>query len=125
VHIEIEKKVNNQKKKIHNLECQKPFVNNNNTQNVEGTQFHPRVVNNSDITFSSILNKQLWTADKGWPSSLGVGLTTPHRKKKNSTLRNVTWGLGLGQMLWNDLSHEKWTQDSEPGISEFCIGQGL
>jgi hypothetical protein len=29
----------------------------------------------------NILNKQLWTADKGWSSSLGVGLTTPRRKK--------------------------------------------
>jgi hypothetical protein len=33
---------------------------------------------------ANILNKQLRTADKGWPCSLGVGwgLTTPHRKKK-------------------------------------------
>jgi hypothetical protein len=31
-----------------------------------------------------MLNKQSWTADKGWSSSLGlgVGLTTPHRKNK-------------------------------------------
>jgi len=28
---------------------------------------------------TNILNKQSWTADKGWSSSLG--LTTPHRKK--------------------------------------------
>jgi hypothetical protein len=43
---------------------------------------------------ANILNKQSRTADKGWPSSLGVGrgLTTPHRKKRN-TLRNVTKGL--------------------------------
>jgi hypothetical protein len=32
---------------------------------------------------ANILNKQSWTADKGWPSNLGLGmgLTTPHRKK--------------------------------------------
>ncbi|KAJ4428691.1 hypothetical protein ANN_25684 [Periplaneta americana] len=30
----------------------------------------------------NILNKQSWTADKGWSSSLGVGLTTHHRKKQ-------------------------------------------
>jgi hypothetical protein len=32
---------------------------------------------------ASMLNKQSWTSDKGWSSSLGVGLglTTPHRKK--------------------------------------------
>jgi hypothetical protein len=32
---------------------------------------------------ANILNKQSLTADKGWASSweLGVGLTTPHRKK--------------------------------------------
>jgi hypothetical protein len=30
-----------------------------------------------ETTFTaSILNKQSWTADKGWYSSLGVGLTT-------------------------------------------------
>jgi hypothetical protein len=30
----------------------------------------------------NILNKQLWTAEKGWSSSfgLGMGLTTPHHK---------------------------------------------
>jgi hypothetical protein len=33
-------------------------------------------------------------------------LITPHRKK-NSTLRNVTPGLGLGQILWNGLSNGK------------------
>jgi hypothetical protein len=58
---------------------------------------------------ANILNKQSRTADKGWPSSLGVwrALTTPHRKK--NTLRNVTKGLGIGRKLWNDLSHGKWT----------------
>jgi hypothetical protein len=32
---------------------------------------------------ANILNKQSQTVDKGWPSSLGlgVGLTTPHRKR--------------------------------------------
>jgi hypothetical protein len=31
---------------------------------------------------ANILNKQSRTADKGWPSSWGVGLTTPHHKKE-------------------------------------------
>jgi hypothetical protein len=32
----------------------------------------------------NILNKQSWTAEKGWSSSLGLGmgLTIPHHKKK-------------------------------------------
>jgi hypothetical protein len=36
---------------------------------------------------ANILNKQSWTACKGWPSSLGVGqgLTTPHHKKKETS----------------------------------------
>jgi hypothetical protein len=36
---------------------------------------------------ANILNKQSRTADKGWPSSLGLGrgLTTPPRKKKHVT----------------------------------------
>jgi hypothetical protein len=40
---------------------------------------------------------------------LGVGLTTPHGKKKNSLLRNTAHGLGLGRILCNDLSERKWT----------------
>jgi hypothetical protein len=58
---------------------------------------------------ANILNKQSRTADKGWPSNLGVGrgLTPPHRKKRN-TLRNVTKGLGIGRILWHDLRHGKW-----------------
>jgi len=30
----------------------------------------------------NILNKELWTSDKGWSSSLGVGGTTPHHRKQ-------------------------------------------
>jgi hypothetical protein len=35
----------------------------------------------------NILNKQSWAYNKGWSSSLGlgVGLTTPHRKKQTVT----------------------------------------
>jgi hypothetical protein len=48
----------------------------------------PQVVDGGDglqiwrVT-ANILNKQTWMADKGWSSSLGLGvwLTTPHRKK--------------------------------------------
>jgi hypothetical protein len=75
---------------------------------------------------ANILNKKSRTADKGWPSSLGVGrgLATPHRKKIN-TLRNVTKGLGIGWMLWNDLRYGKWTCDLERGMLGVSIGQGL
>jgi hypothetical protein len=54
----------------------------------------------------NILNKQLWTADKGWSSSLGlgVGLTTPYRKFF-LLLRNVSKHLGPGLILWHDLSN--------------------
>jgi hypothetical protein len=40
------------------------------------------------------LNKQSQTADKRWSFSLGVGLTTPHRKEI-ILLQNFTMGLGL------------------------------
>jgi hypothetical protein len=45
---------------------------------------HPQVADKGDAlqiwrVATNILNKQLWTADKAWSSSLG--LTTPHRKK--------------------------------------------
>jgi hypothetical protein len=72
------------------------------------------------------LNKQSRTADKGWPSSLGVGrwLTIPHRKKRKK-LRNVTKVLGIGWILWNDLRHGKWIWDLERGMLRASIGQGL
>jgi hypothetical protein len=38
-----------------------------------------------------ILNRQPWTADKGWSSRLGVG-----RGAHNSLLRNVTHGFRIG-----------------------------
>jgi hypothetical protein len=41
------------------------------------------------------------------PGGWGGGLTTPHRKKRNM-LRNVTKGLGIIRILWNDLRHGKW-----------------
>jgi hypothetical protein len=51
-----------------------------------------------------MLNKESWKIDKGWSSNLGVGLTTPHRKKI-SLLRSITKGLGPGRIIWiNDLS---------------------
>jgi hypothetical protein len=39
---------------------------------------------------ANILNKQSWTADKGGPPAwgLGVGLTTPHRKKQACYIRS-------------------------------------
>jgi hypothetical protein len=32
-------------------------------------------------------------------------------------LRNVTQGLGLGQILWKDLSNGKWARDLALGMS--------
>jgi hypothetical protein len=50
---------------------------------------------------ANILNKQSRTADKWWPSSLGVGrgLTTPHRKNKvtKSYKGPRTWTDALGR----------------------------
>jgi hypothetical protein len=42
---------------------------------------------------ANILNKQLRTADKECPPAwrLGVGLTTPHRKKKIVTKIHIIW----------------------------------
>jgi hypothetical protein len=58
----------------------------------------------------NILKKQSRTADKGWPSSLGlgVGLITPHRKNF-LLLRNVSKRFGSGLILWQDLSNGKRT----------------
>jgi hypothetical protein len=71
----------------------------------------PQVANGADglqiwRAAANILNKQSRTADMGFSCSLGVGrgLTTPHRKK-HSMLRNVTHGLGLGRIRWNDINN--------------------
>jgi hypothetical protein len=45
--------------------------------------------------------------------------------KHHIILQNVTKGLTLGWMLWNDLSHRKWTWVLELGMSGVSIGQGL
>jgi hypothetical protein len=37
---------------------------------------------------------------------MSEGLTTPFHKE--ISLRNVTWGLEIGQILWNDLGNGKW-----------------
>jgi len=51
----------------------------------------------------NVLNKQSWTVDKGWPSSLRVewGAETHHKW-------NVPQGLRIWQILWNDLGNRKW-----------------
>jgi hypothetical protein len=56
----------------------------------------------------NILNKQSRTDDKGWSSSLGLGVgpTTPHRKNV-LLLRNVSKCLGPGLILCHDLSNGK------------------
>jgi hypothetical protein len=54
---------------------------------------------------------------------LGVGLTTPHRKKI-SLLRKFIRHLGPGQIPWiNDLSERKWICDLVHGMLEVCMGQ--
>jgi hypothetical protein len=51
---------------------------------------------------TDILNKQSWTAKKGWSSSLGlgVGLTTPHHKKL-SYYENSQEALDMRFGTWN------------------------
>ena len=56
-----------------------------------------------------ILNKQLWTADKGWSSSLGLGqvVTIPHHK--NWPCYEMDMCLWAGLVLWHDLSNGRGT----------------
>jgi hypothetical protein len=58
----------------------------------------------------NILNKQSQKADKGWSSSLGLGMgmITPHHKNF-LLLQNVSKRLGPGLILWHDLSNGKRT----------------
>jgi len=53
----------------------------------------------------SILNKQLWTADKGWSSNLGLGevVTIPHHK--NWPCNEMDTCLAAGLILWHDVSN--------------------
>jgi hypothetical protein len=58
----------------------------------------------------NILNKQSKTADKRWSSRLEVRrrAKTPHRKKKNSLLRNITRSLENSGDLVNRGSIKDW-----------------
>jgi hypothetical protein len=54
---------------------------------------------------ANILNKQWWTTDLGWSSSLGVGRAANSSPKKISLLRKIRRSLGPGRVIWiNDLS---------------------
>jgi hypothetical protein len=78
---------------------------------LDGTPCHhrmarPRVVDGRDglqywRLAANILNKQPQTNDKGRSSSLGVGLTTPHRKKNKQVTKMLleprTWADSLEQ----------------------------
>jgi hypothetical protein len=55
------------------------------------------------------LNKLSRTADRGWPSSLGVGWGANPPVKALNLLRNVLPSLGPGRILWHELSSGKWT----------------
>jgi hypothetical protein len=48
---------------------------------------------------ANILNKQSQTADKGWSSGLGVGLTTPHHKIL-PCYENSQETSEMGRLLW-------------------------
>jgi hypothetical protein len=75
---------------------------------------HPQVVDGGDglriwRVAANIFNKQLQTANKEWSSSLWVGRWANNSSPKiTSLLRNVTQGLGIGWILWNDLGNGKW-----------------
>ena len=55
---------------------------------------------------------------------LGEVLTTPHLKKKIAILRKVHNFLGLGLILWCDLSNGEGTWDLVGGMLGACIAQG-
>jgi len=59
---------------------------------------HPWVVDGG--VAANILNKQSWTADKGWSSSFWVGQGANNPSSwKTSLLWNVTHGLWIGRLL--------------------------
>jgi hypothetical protein len=71
-----------------------------------------------------------WIRSRGQPTrggppawEMGVGLTTPHRRKI-SLLQKTTRSLGPGRIPWiNDPRERKWIWDLAPGMLEVCIGQ--
>jgi hypothetical protein len=69
---------------------------------------------------ANIFNKQSRTADKGWSSSLAVGRGANNSSPlKHILLRNVhTESLGLGPILWCELSNRKGTWDLVLGMLE-------
>ena len=54
-----------------------------------------------------MLNKLLWRADKGWPSSLGFWRSATISSPLKLTIeRNISYCLGLGLLLWYNASSE-------------------
>jgi hypothetical protein len=54
-----------------------------------------------------MLNKVLWRADKGWPSSLGFWRSANNSSPlKLTIIRNISYCLGLGLLLWYNKSSE-------------------
>jgi len=76
----------------------------------------------------NMLNKQSWTASKGWSSRWGVGWGTNNSSpQKTSLLWYVTQGLRLWHILCNNLGKGKWTFwcKRSTGDQIFCICQIL
>jgi hypothetical protein len=58
---------------------------------------------------ADILNKQSMTADKGWPSSLGVGQGASNSSLyKLDVLSKGRGSLGHGKILWKVVSNRQW-----------------
>jgi len=56
-----------------------------------------------------ILNKQMQAADMVWSPNLQDGQDANNSSPKETNMvQNVTQGLGLGQILWNDLGNGIW-----------------
>jgi hypothetical protein len=73
---------------------------------------HPQVVDTDGLQIwrvaANILDKQSRTADRGWPSSLGVGRGANNPTiEKLYLLRSMYKGLRNGRIPWHDLSTEK------------------
>jgi hypothetical protein len=73
---------------------------------------------------ANILNKQSRTADRWWPSGLGVGRGKhPPTVKKMYVLQSIYKGLGNERILWHGPSTGKWIRNLARGMSGVSIGQ--
>lgn len=72
---------------------------------------------------TNVFHKQSRSSDKGWSSSLWIGLTSNNTSPWKNSLLHVTQGLGTGRIFWNGLGTGKYIRGLEHWTLLVSLGQ--